>query len=209
MACSQYKKDEVQVIFDRSLAKVSSFKPGKMQSGKRDFPLRKLGKKYTILEAKGGSYVKKVADLTGPEIFEKYAGADEIVKLGLKAGHARRVIPLLDNNVINALSAACANATPNTLLFPGEDGPLNEKAVNKRLHKMAKMADIAQSKAHAHVLRHTFGVWAAKKGMNIVMIARLMGHGTPEKPRIETTAIYQQFAIEDLRDDMRKRGIGF
>jgi len=71
------------------------------------------------------------------------------------------------------------------LLFVGERGPVTRQTVHNSMKKYARMAGIEESKAHAHNLRHLFGLRLAAKGVPIQDIAKFMGHTS-----IEVTKIY-------------------
>lgn len=71
------------------------------------------------------------------------------------------------------------------LLFVGERGPVTRQTVHNVMKKYARVAGIEESKAHAHNLRHLFGLRLAAKGVPIEDIAKFMGHTS-----IEVTKIY-------------------
>lgn len=71
------------------------------------------------------------------------------------------------------------------LLFVGERGPVTRQTVHNDMKKYARLAGIEESKAHAHNLRHLFGLRLAAKGVPIEDIAKFMGHTS-----IEVTKIY-------------------
>lgn len=71
------------------------------------------------------------------------------------------------------------------LLFVGERGAISRQTVHNDMKKYAKLAGIEESKAHAHNLRHLFGLRLAAKGVPIEDIAKFMGHTS-----IEVTKIY-------------------
>lgn len=71
------------------------------------------------------------------------------------------------------------------LLFVGQRGPLSRQTVHNDMKKYAGLAGIELTKAHAHNLRHLFGLRLAAKGLPIQDIAKYMGHTS-----IEVTKIY-------------------
>lgn len=71
------------------------------------------------------------------------------------------------------------------LLFVGERGPVTRQTVHNNMKKYARAAGIQESKAHAHNLRHLFGLRLALRGVPIEDIAKFMGHTS-----IEVTKIY-------------------
>lgn len=70
-------------------------------------------------------------------------------------------------------------------LFVGQRGPLSRQTVHNEMKRYAKLAGIEETKAHAHNLRHLFGLRLAEKGVPIQDIAKYMGHTS-----IEVTKIY-------------------
>jgi integrase len=46
--------------------------------------------------------------------------------------------------------------------------------------------DVGKSRVHAHTLRRTFGTQLLRNGVDIVIVADLMGHATPDTTRSYT-----------------------
>ena len=76
-------------------------------------------------------------------------------------------------------------ASNTKLLFVGQRGPISRQTVHNDMKKYAAMAGIELTKAHAHNLRHLFGLRLAGKNVPIQDIAKFMGHTS-----IEVTKIY-------------------
>lgn len=71
-------------------------------------------------------------------------------------------------------------------LFPGQNGrPLSTRAVQQMIKKYAWLAKMDPDKVTPHVLRHTFATNLLRDGVDIVLVAYLLGHA-----RLDTTAIY-------------------
>lgn len=71
-------------------------------------------------------------------------------------------------------------------LFPGQDGrQISTRAVQHMIKKYAWQAQIGPEKVTPHVLRHTFATNLLRDGVDIVLLAALLGH-----VRLDTTAIY-------------------
>lgn len=68
------------------------------------------------------------------------------------------------------------NAKGCAQLFIGQRGPINRQTVHNLLKHYADLAGVQRSKAHAHNLRHLFGIRCAEKGLRIEEIAKFMGH---------------------------------
>ena len=76
-------------------------------------------------------------------------------------------------------------ASNTKVLFVGQRGAISRQTVHNDMKRYATMAKIELSKAHAHNLRHLFGLRLASKGVPIQDIAKFMGHTS-----IEVTKIY-------------------
>lgn len=71
-------------------------------------------------------------------------------------------------------------------LFPGQDGrSISTRAVQHMIKKYAWQAKLDPEKVTPHVLRHTFATNLLRDGVDIVLLAALLGH-----VRLDTTAIY-------------------
>jgi len=68
-------------------------------------------------------------------------------------------------------------------------GPRQAQNIVKRV---ANRAEISKP-VSPHVLRHTFATTCVQKGISIATLMKLMGHD-----KLETTAIYQNMAAEDV-----------
>lgn len=69
-------------------------------------------------------------------------------------------------------------------LFVGQRGPINRQTVHNLMKEYAEKAGIELTKAHAHNLRHLFGIRAAERGFTIDEIAKMMGHSDTNTTRI-------------------------
>lgn len=52
---------------------------------------------------------------------------------------------------------------------------------------------------HPHTFRHSFAVFCINHGMNIIALARILGHTS-----IQTTQIYLQLTLKDIKDEYKK-----
>ena len=82
-------------------------------------------------------------------------------------------------------------APTGALFVSGRQGALDESTVWRLVRKYARAAGV---EAAPHMLRHTFGTRLVREqGIDLVTVARLMGH-----ENVNTTAIYAAATEEDL-----------
>lgn len=99
-------------------------------------------------------------------------------------GSKQRVVPLgLDaRNMIRIWH----DQSRGEWLFPGQNSqPISTRAVQHMIKKYAWQAKIDPAKITPHILRHTFATNLLRDGVDIVLLAALLGH-----IRLDTTAIY-------------------
>lgn len=64
----------------------------------------------------------------------------------------------------------------NGYVFPGEDGKrMGKKGINKQWMRVKKLAGIPEE-TDLYSLRHTFGSWLVSSGVDLLTVAKLMGH---------------------------------
>jgi integrase/recombinase XerD len=78
-------------------------------------------------------------------------------------------------------------------LFPGRNGHLTARNIQKIISNAAKLAKI-NKKATAHKLRHSFATHNLDKGVDIRIIQELLGHSD-----LSTTQIYTHVSKEQLK----------
>ncbi|MCD4759610.1 tyrosine-type recombinase/integrase, partial [archaeon] len=78
-------------------------------------------------------------------------------------------------------------------LFPGKNGHLTTRNVQRIIKNTAKRANI-KKKATAHKLRHSFATHNLDKGVSIRLIQELLGHSD-----LSTTQIYTHTSKEQLK----------
>ncbi|MEW9556381.1 tyrosine-type recombinase/integrase [Nonomuraea sp. NPDC050783] len=111
-------------------------------------------------------------------------------------GETSREVPLLDATVREAVKDWKAERST----WPGADGPalflnryrggrLTARAVDQLIDELAVEADLVDDNgapaASAHTLRHTFATNLLRRGVDVVVVAELMGHA-----RLDTTRRY-------------------
>lgn len=79
-------------------------------------------------------------------------------------------------------------------IFPGRNGHLTVKSVQKIVAKAAKLAGL-NKKVTPHMFRHSFATHLLEEGLDIRYIQKLLGHS-----RVSTTQIYTNVSRFDLKD---------
>lgn len=81
--------------------------------------------------------------------------------------------------------------TPETPIFRGQRGPIGVRAVEHIIEKYAYLARLEN--ITPHTLRHTFATNLINRGVDIRLVAELLGHSS-----LETTLIYTRPTYHDL-----------
>jgi site-specific recombinase XerD len=108
-------------------------------------------------------------------------------------GSKYRVIPLNADarKALNDYLAVRPKSASDVLFLGRRSEGLTQRSVEKLVLKYATRAGLED--VSPHTLRHTFGKSALDAGVDLVTVARLMGHERPE-----TTAIYTTPSEQDL-----------
>jgi integrase/recombinase XerC len=80
-----------------------------------------------------------------------------------------------------------ADATP-ALLLNGRGGRISDRYAREIIEGLGRLANLDTERLEPfgpHVLRHTFGTQLVRAGVDLVIVAELMGHA-----RLDTTRIY-------------------
>lgn len=108
-------------------------------------------------------------------------------------GKKRREVPL-GPEVRRALKGYLAGEKAEEWLFPGKgSGHITPRAAQAVVKKYAYLARLDPGEVTPHVLRHTFATRLLRAGVDIVVVAHLLGHA-----RLDTTARYTRPAWQDL-----------
>lgn len=108
-------------------------------------------------------------------------------------GSKYREVPLNNDarRTIDAYLVVRPKVSDDHLFIGQRSEGLKSQAVENVVRKYARIAGLAD--VTPHILRHSFGKHALDAGVNLVTVAKLLGH-----ERLETTAIYTQPTQRDL-----------
>ncbi|WP_243113746.1 tyrosine-type recombinase/integrase [Desulfofundulus salinus] len=123
-------------------------------------------------------------------------------------GMKRREVPL--SAEARAMIRPWLSQARGEWLFPGlGDKHLSTRAAQDVVKKYAYLARLDVEHVTPHVLRHTFATRLLRQGVDIVVVAALLGHA-----RIDTTARYTrpgwadlERAVEGLHESVNKGGV--
>lgn len=133
----------------------------------------------------------RVSELCNLEVTDiDLAGAVLAIRHG--KGDKDRNVPI-GQKLLTVLRAWIGERTSG-YLFPGPNGKrLSPRTFQVRLEALVKAARIMKP-AHPHTLRHCFATALLKKGVNIRIIQRLLGHSS-----VAVTEIYTHITDEDAK----------
>ncbi|WP_433338671.1 tyrosine-type recombinase/integrase [Spirillospora sp. CA-294931] len=127
------------------------------------------------------------------------------VKVGSGKGMVSRTIPLLDATARDAVKdwkrerSGWPGADTPALFLNRRGGRLTARAVDQLIDEIALDADLVDEDGHpfvsAHTLRHTFATNLLRSGVDIVVVAELLGHA-----RLDTTRRYTLPTHTDLEE---------
>ena len=80
-----------------------------------------------------------------------------------------------------------------------DDIGYSPRRAQQLVREIANRAEISKP-VSPHVLRHTFATTCVQKGISLAALMRLMGHD-----KLETTAIYQRMASEDIVEEFQNK----
>jgi integrase len=96
-----------------------------------------------------------------------------------KGGEARSVpVPQF---VLNELSMQCNGKAVGDLLFPGRDGRYLHRPKSATAWFQAAVKKAKVQKVTPHDLRHTCASLAVSAGVNVLALARMLGHKRPQR----------------------------
>ena len=100
---------------------------------------------------------------------------------------------LIPEKLVEELNEHIKNRDKSEFLFPGRNGKMSERFVQKIVSMAAKNAGI-EKKVTPHTLRHSFATHLLESGESIRKIQELLGHSN-----LSTTQVYTHLTTEDLK----------
>ena len=156
---------------------------------------REPAKTILNLLPKTGLRISEICGLQTSDI-ESQDGQSYLVFRG--KGDKERVVPLV-GSAKDDLSTYIQRHRPEKWLFSGYSGrPIGPHAVRKHTRKIAA-DNVELGGLSPHVLRHTFGTMALRRGMDLKRLQDILGHES-----IKTTERYLHPTRQDLHDAMRR-----
>jgi integrase/recombinase XerD len=157
--------------------------PVKQRAAWRDFCLIS-----TALLA--GQRVAELCDLQVPDVDMER----RIIAVRRGKGDRDRNVPM--NKKLFTVLEQWIGARKTGYVFHGPGGRrLSVRTFQLRLVGLMTAAGIHRRKAHPHILRHSFATALLRKGVNLRVIQRLLGHSS-----VATTEIYTHVDEVDLKD---------
>lgn len=160
---------------DRLLAEIMVAARAGDRQAPRDFVLVKMA--YRL-----GCRVSELAGLRWRDVVHQVDGSGSVHLLG--KGNRARTVAITADTLALIESLPGGRQAPDAFLFPARsgDGHLSRQAIHGAVAKWGKRAGVA---AFPHALRHSHATAAARRGADLTLIGRTLGHRSPS-----TTAGY-------------------
>ena len=100
---------------------------------------------------------------------------------------------ILSETLAGDLENYLQDRNPQEILFPGKNGKMTSRNIQKIISKASKRAGISK-KVSPHTLRHSYGTHLLEAGVDIRKIQMLLGHS-----QLSTTQLYTQVSTEELK----------
>ncbi len=160
---------------DRLLAEIMVAARAGDRQAPRDFVLVKMA--YRL-----GCRVSELAGLRWRDVVHQVDGSGSVHLLG--KGNRARTVAITADTLALIESLPGGRQAPDAFLFPARsgNGHLSRQAIHGAVAKWGKRAGVA---AFPHALRHSHATAAARRGADLTLIGRTLGHRSPS-----TTAGY-------------------
>lgn len=152
-------------------------------------PLR--DKTFISLLLYTGLRISEALELTTESIEER----DDTFFLRVQQGKGKkdRLIPLVSDSLLDLLAGYMTTLPNGSRLFP-----FSSREANYLIKRLAKKAGITKP-VSPHTLRHTSATLYLKKGVNLEVLRKLLGHSS-----LSTTQKYLSLTNEDMAMELRK-----
>jgi integrase/recombinase XerD len=101
---------------------------------------------------------------------------------------------IISEKLIEKLKNYIEGMAKDGYLFPGHNGGLTPRSLQKMIAAAAKRAGIEKN-VTPHVLRHTFATHMLESGVDLRKIQMLLGHS-----QLNTTQLYLSVSNKELKD---------
>lgn len=179
----KYQKRQVQPFTQEEIER--------MRYGVKDIRTRAL----IELLLSTGCRISEVSALNKDDIDWKN---EEVEVLG--KGNKKRIVFLNDAAILYLREYLKTRDDDNPALFVDENRPHDRlliSAMGKLLRDLGR--ELGIKNVHPHRFRHTVATWEAKRGMDIQLVQKMLGHAS-----IETTMIYATVDVDDVRTAHKK-----
>ena len=115
-------------------------------------------------------------------------------------GSKDRVLPLVDPQIVMLLKLVIGERKKGPVILDNKGMPMTRSGIYYIVQKYnSQSIKLPPKQFHPHTLRHTFAVRYLKRGGNIRVLQKLLGHSD-----IRTTMIYLDLVPEELFADMKR-----
>lgn len=140
----------------------------------------------------------RVSELTNLKVgdFDYIFGSSSYIKIKRKGGDEARIPvgPQIAQNIKKYLSKRNSNSD-EPLFLSRKGSQIRQNTVYCLVRSYLEHAGIKKQKMGPHTLRHTVGTMLRAKGVDLVVIQKLLGH-----KKLETTGIYMHVEPKDLEN---------
>lgn len=134
-----------------------------------------------VLLLETGIRVRELVDINVDDI----RWADSQLLIHGKNGNDRLVpFQAQTSRVLKRYLKARGASYVDSLFITQDDGKMSRKAVQERISKYGRMADITNVRCSPHTFRHTFAKMSVRNGANLFDLQKILGHQTLEMVRV-------------------------